>query len=145
MPIMRVLGMLSLLEELLESQLDFHMLISSEGDGGAGLVGVQIAMPTPNVGAIKKVADLLVGHQPRNYLIVYDGDHPVIYSLLRATSSSEVFGDRLFLETEPAAVDAPFSQGLQRYESADPPAAEALARPPAESLNRPHPPQEQAG
>ena len=35
MPIMRVLSMLSLLEELLESQLDFHMLISSEGDGGA--------------------------------------------------------------------------------------------------------------
>lgn len=142
MPIMRVLGMLSLLEELLESQLDFHMLISSEGDGGAGLVGVQIAMPTPNVGAIKKVADLLVGHQPRNYLIVYDGDHPVVYSLLRATSSSEAFGDRLFLETEPAVADAPSPQGLWHHESEDSPPAEALAHLPAESLNRPHPPQQ---
>ena len=142
MPIMRVLGMLSLLEELLESQLDFHMLISSEGDGGAGLVGVQIAMPTPNVGAIKKVADLLVGHQPRNYLIVYDGDHPVVYSLLRATSSSEAFGDRLFLETEPAVADAPSPQGLWHYESEDSPPAGALAHLPAESLNRPHPPQQ---
>ena len=142
MPIMRVLSMLSLLEELLESQLDFHMLISSEGDGGAGLVGVQIAMPTPNVGAIKKVADLLVGHQPRNYLIVYDGDHPVVYSLLRATSSSEAFGDRLFLETDHAVADAPSPQGLWHYESEDSPPAEALAHLPAESLNRPHPPQQ---
>ena len=142
MPIMRVLSMLSLLEELLESQLDFHMLISSEGDGGAGLVGVQIAMPTPNVGAIKKVADLLVGHQPRNYLIVYDGDHPVVYSLLRATSSSEAFGDRLFLETEPAVADAPSPQGLWHYESADPPPAESLNCSPAEFLNRPLPPQQ---
>lgn len=102
MPLLWVLSVLKeangILQELEESGLDFHLLISTQVESDSSFTSMQIAMPTLNVGVVKKVADLLTGHQPRNYLIVYDGDHPVVYSLLRATSA---LGDRLFFETAP--------------------------------------------
>ena len=119
MPLLWVLSVLKeangILQELEESGLDFHLLISTQVESDSSFTSMQIAMPTLNVGVVKKVADLLTGHQPRNYLIVYDGSHPTVYSLIRVTAA--LGGDLLHLEASPDHLTA----------SANPVQSESLA------------------